>query len=62
MDYIFKLILNGIFECRLLLDLGAVQQHGIAIAEKTVFLFHRMTVNAADMLHARKRADEHQQG
>ena len=38
------------------------QNHRIAIAEKAVFLFHRMTVNAADMLHARKRADEHQQG
>lgn len=38
------------------------QNHRIAIAEKAVFLFHRMTVNASDMLHARKRADKHQQG
>ena len=38
------------------------QNHRITIAEKAVFLFYRMAVNAADMPHARKRADEHQQG
>gem|GEM_PF-2993117 len=38
------------------------QNHRIAIAEKAVFLFHGMAVNAADMFHARKRADKHQQG
>ena len=61
MGYIFKLISNGISECRLLWGLSAVQQHGVAIAEKAVFLFDGVPVNFADALAAGKGRHQHQQ-
>src|ERR1039458_9047068 len=38
-----------------------LDQHRIAIAEKTILLFHRMAVGGEHFIHPSKRAHQHQQ-
>src|SRR5882724_13398616 len=46
---------------RALVRAGAIDQHGVAVAEEPVFVIDRVPVCMSYMLDTRKGADQHQQ-